>query len=181
MTLKILTVCTGNICRSPYIEYRLAHAAAAAGLEVQVDSAGTQATNGTPYHPHTLSLLEKQGIDASQGSSRYLTAAIARDYDLIIAAAEDHIPAIARTAPAAWRSCITLRHLASLNPEEIRPGTPIMGQAETKRVAQNASAGSFSISDPIGQPLAAFETMAASVDAALPHALRVIEKLAAEE
>lgn len=91
------------------------------------------------------------------------------------------MPAIARTAPAAWRSCIILTHLASLTPEEIRPGTPIMAQPETKRVAQNATAGYFSISDPIGQPLAAFEAMAASVDAALPHALRVIEKLAPEE
>ena len=38
---RIITVCTGNICRSPMAELMLAEAAAAAGLTgVDVDSAG---------------------------------------------------------------------------------------------------------------------------------------------
>ncbi len=38
---KVLTVCLGNICRSPTAEAALREAAAIAGLPLQVDSAGT--------------------------------------------------------------------------------------------------------------------------------------------
>ena len=38
---RVLTVCLGNICRSPTAEAALVEAASQAGLEVEVDSAGT--------------------------------------------------------------------------------------------------------------------------------------------
>ncbi len=42
-TLQLLTVCLGNICRSPTAEAAIAEAAAEAGLDVEVSSAGTSA------------------------------------------------------------------------------------------------------------------------------------------
>ena len=41
---SILVVCTGNVCRSPYIERRLRHELAGTGIEVT--SAGTRALVG---------------------------------------------------------------------------------------------------------------------------------------
>ena len=38
---RVLFVCLGNICRSPLAEAAFRHAAAEAGLDVEVDSAGT--------------------------------------------------------------------------------------------------------------------------------------------
>jgi hypothetical protein len=38
---RVLFVCTGNICRSPLAEAVLRHRAAAVGLAVEADSAGT--------------------------------------------------------------------------------------------------------------------------------------------
>ena len=64
-------VCLGNICRSPLAEAILQHRARAAGLDWEVDSAGT---NG--YHtgegPHRLSqkVALKNGIDISRQVSR---------------------------------------------------------------------------------------------------------------
>lgn len=40
-TMRILTVCLGNICRSPTAQAAIIEAATAAGLDVEVDSAGT--------------------------------------------------------------------------------------------------------------------------------------------
>lgn len=39
--MRILTVCLGNICRSPTAQAAIIEAAADAGLDVEVDSAGT--------------------------------------------------------------------------------------------------------------------------------------------
>ncbi len=39
--MRILTVCLGNICRSPTAQAAIIEAAEAAGLDVEVDSAGT--------------------------------------------------------------------------------------------------------------------------------------------
>ncbi|MFN7241836.1 MAG: protein-tyrosine-phosphatase, partial [Dietzia cercidiphylli] len=48
-----MTVCTGNMCRSPLAERLLSVRAAHAGLDVVADSAGTRAVNGVAIHPET--------------------------------------------------------------------------------------------------------------------------------
>lgn len=50
MAISVMTVCTGNMCRSPLAERLLASRAAAAGLDVVVDSAGTRAANLSLIH-----------------------------------------------------------------------------------------------------------------------------------
>lgn len=43
MTLSVLIVCLGNICRSPMGEAVLRHEATKRGIDIEVDSAGTGA------------------------------------------------------------------------------------------------------------------------------------------
>ncbi len=63
MSLNVLFVCLGNICRSPMAEAICAQQGQAAGLELHCDSAGT-----ANYHPNerpdyrTLDVLMEQGI-----------------------------------------------------------------------------------------------------------------------
>ncbi|MFT4024852.1 MAG: low molecular weight protein-tyrosine-phosphatase [Flavihumibacter sp.] len=95
--MKILMVCLGNICRSPLAEGILQQKAAAAGLNWQVDSAGT---NG--YHtgeaPHHLSqkVARSHGLDISQQSARRFVAADFDRYDFIYAMAGDVVDDIRR-------------------------------------------------------------------------------------
>ena len=97
--MKILMVCLGNICRSPLAEGILQHKADAAGLDWQVDSAGT---NG--FHigeaPHQLSqkVARHNGIDISAQRARRFTAADFQQYDKIYAMAGDVIDNIRRIA-----------------------------------------------------------------------------------
>lgn len=65
MTIAVMTVCTGNMCRSPLAERLLAARSAEAGLDVVVDSAGTHAANGVPIHSETLRVLRGYGGDGS--------------------------------------------------------------------------------------------------------------------
>ena len=41
MPYRVTFVCTGNICRSPMAEWVLRHHVAEEGLDVEVDSSGT--------------------------------------------------------------------------------------------------------------------------------------------
>ena len=90
LRMKILMVCLGNICRSPLAEGVLLQKVHAAGLDWQVDSAGT---NG--YHvneaPHYLSqrVAKKNGIDISKQLCRRFVAEDFDRFDMIYAMAGD--------------------------------------------------------------------------------------------
>ncbi len=92
-------VCLGNICRSPLAEGILKHRAQAAGLNWQVDSAGT---NG--YHvgeaPHRLSqkVAQLNGIDICQQRARRFVAEDFDRYDKIYAMADDVLEDMQRIA-----------------------------------------------------------------------------------
>ncbi len=72
--MKVLMVCLGNICRSPMAQGVLEAKVKAAGLDWQVDSAGT-----ANYHveepPHHLSqkVAKSYGVDISGQHGRQLT------------------------------------------------------------------------------------------------------------
>ncbi len=83
-------VCLGNICRSPLAEGILQKKAAAAGLQWEIDSAGT---NG--FHdgesPHKLSqkVATANGIDISEQISRQITQEDFLRYDRLYAMSDD--------------------------------------------------------------------------------------------
>lgn len=88
--MKILMVCLGNICRSPLAEGILQSKINDAGLDWEVDSAGT---NG--YHvgeaPHHLSqkVARKHGINIGNQVSRRFVAADFEKFDKIYVMAAD--------------------------------------------------------------------------------------------
>jgi len=89
-SMKILMVCLGNICRSPLAEGILQDKAVKAGLNWQVESAGTNGYHtGEPPHHLSIKVAQKNGIDISQQRSRIFTASDFEDYDVIYAMATD--------------------------------------------------------------------------------------------
>lgn len=80
--MRIMFVCTGNICRSPMGELLLTRYLS--GTTVQVSSAGT---HGLPMHqidPNSALLMESVGIEPSGFRSRRLTQPMAKSADLIL-------------------------------------------------------------------------------------------------
>ena len=64
MTLRILTVCLGNICRSPAAAAAILEAAETFGVDVEVDSAGTGSWHiGQPPHPDAIAAGKRVGLD----------------------------------------------------------------------------------------------------------------------
>jgi protein-tyrosine phosphatase len=81
----LLTVCLGNICRSPTAAAALVQAAAAAGVEVEVRSAGTGAYHlGEPPDQRMQAAAEAVGMPLG-GTAEQVDAAAIDDADLVLA------------------------------------------------------------------------------------------------
>lgn len=100
--LRVMTVCTGNICRSPMAEVVLRERLAEAGLEddVIIDSTGTTSYEvGAPMDPRARKILREAGYtdDAIAGHrARQVRADELADRDLVLAATTEHVHALHR-------------------------------------------------------------------------------------
>jgi protein-tyrosine phosphatase len=85
--MRILFVCTGNICRSPMAKGVMRKLVADRGLadRVVIDSAGTGGWQvGEPPDPRAVAAAAARGY-ALDGVARQVAAADFRDFDLIVA------------------------------------------------------------------------------------------------
>ena len=109
--VEIITVCTGNICRSPFAEIVLRDRLA--GLPVVVASAGTHAVVGAPLPAAMAIGASTRGLDATH-AARQVTADMLRTPDLVLGLARDHRRAVATLAPRSGRKALTLLELARI-------------------------------------------------------------------
>jgi protein-tyrosine-phosphatase len=115
--VKVLFVCTANICRSPSAEL-LARAFGAGDMEF--GSAGTHARDGEPINPDMAAVLPA-GLETSTFRSRRLRPAMVDEADLVAtmeAGQRDHVLA---ELPAASGKVFTLGQLVQAV-EGARPG-----------------------------------------------------------
>ncbi len=94
-----MTVCTGNICRSPMAAIVLRDRFAAAGLDVVVDSAGTSdEERGNPVDPRARRVLERHGYAVPTHRARRVAAEDLHSRDLVLAMTATHLHALERVA-----------------------------------------------------------------------------------
>lgn len=119
-TFAVLTVCTGNVCRSPAAE-RLLAARLGPGSGVVVTSAGTGALVGAGIPRPMAELVAGAGASPDAFASRQLTEQMVRDSDLVLALTRSHRARVVDLWPGAVRRTFTLRELARLA-EAVGPG-----------------------------------------------------------
>lgn len=99
MTPRVLVVCTGNICRSPMGEIVLKEAAAAAGLDVVVHSAGVSGEEeGNPIDRRARRVLDSAGYPVHDHRAHQVRPGELEDYDLVLAMTSQHLGALHRRA-----------------------------------------------------------------------------------
>jgi protein-tyrosine phosphatase len=82
--LRVLVVCAGNICRSPAAEAAIATEASGAGIEIEVDSAGTGSWHiGEPPHHKMVEAGERAGLTLA-GRARKFTSVDYDRFDVIL-------------------------------------------------------------------------------------------------
>ena len=87
MSIRVLFVCHGNICRSPMAEYVMKDLVEKAGLAAQfhIESAATSREElGNPVYPPARRKLAEHGIACGGHAARQLTKSDYREFDLLI-------------------------------------------------------------------------------------------------
>ncbi|MFU8945395.1 low molecular weight phosphatase family protein [Mycetocola zhadangensis] len=114
---SILTVCSGNICRSPIAEQML-RAGLRAYDAVTVTSAGTVGLVGERMDERALNLAQSFGVtDAAKHVARELSEQQIRDADVVFAMSREHRRAIVQLYPRASRYTFTMREFARIAAE----------------------------------------------------------------
>ena len=113
--VRILTVCTGNICRSPVAERLLQ-----AGLDqvvpggFQVASAGTRALVGEPMQPISADIVRTFGGNPEGFAARQLTPKILRGVDLVLTMTSGHRGEVLQLDASLLKRTFTIREFARM-------------------------------------------------------------------
>ena len=83
---RILTLCIGNICRSPLAEALLAHHLP----QHQVWSAGLGALVGQPADPLSQLIAQEHGLDISRHRAQQVTSIMCQQADVILVMEQSH-------------------------------------------------------------------------------------------
>jgi len=117
-TAHVLIVCTGNICRSPFIErllqYQLDQRRSGSDGRVIVRSAGTGALAGSAMDGQAAAQLVAHGGDPTGFRARDLTPALIDEADLVLTATRAHRGKVALMSPKVLRRVFTFCDFADL-------------------------------------------------------------------
>lgn len=178
---QILVVCTGNICRSPFVE-RMLRASLPGSFEVT--SAGTAALVGEPMDPEAAERLRRHGGDSEGFVARQLTALMVAGADLVLTATRAHRAAVASLQPSSLPYLFTLGDFSDLAagaeitltplPEASRVAQVTRVVADRRGLVPPRDASDVDIVDPYRRHGQVFDAMAQGVLASLPPVLRLL-------
>ena len=185
----LLTVCTGNICRSPIAERVAAHELRRGlppgqAARFRVHSAGTHGLEGWEVNPPAAARLAALGIDSLDFRARRLVEEMVADADLVLTATRAHRSAAISLVPRAAARTFTLREFARLvslvdvdalpADDPVERGRSLVAAAARQRGMIWVPPEEDDIADPYGGPDAVFERCAVEIADALRVPMRVI-------
>jgi protein-tyrosine phosphatase len=195
---RLLYVCTGNICRSPFAEILTRHLligrlGGRVAASFQISSAGVQGVVGSAIHPATRHELSPWGLHrtaADRFVARQLRSEMITGAHLVLGANTRHRSAVIEREPGALTTSFSIREFARLaaevDPADL-PADPVarahelVEQVRKRRgVSPPSLPDADRVPDPMGRPQQAHheaaelirEAVTTIVDAIAPPRVR---------
>ena len=185
----VLSVCTGNICRSPLVERLFAAGLRSrlgtAPVDLVVRSAGTWGLEGSAMEPFAASALRALGGDDEGFLARELAADMIAEANLVLCATREHRAAAVAMVPRAAARTFTVREFdrlcSGIEPADL-PSEPLAERAAAlvraaagrRGLIRPERPGDDDLPDPIGAPASVFTTSAGQIEAALRRPLDLL-------
>jgi protein-tyrosine phosphatase len=168
--MRVLFVCTGNICRSPTAERLAVAFAREGGFELTASSAGTQGLTGHAMDPTAALVLSQLGGDPEGFVARRLTPAITADAELVLTLTASHRDAVLALSPRHMRRTFTLLEASSL--AAASGARSVAALADARAVH---SVETLDIGDPYRRDPSVYEEAGELIAASLPNVLRLAQ------
>ncbi|MDW6003104.1 low molecular weight protein-tyrosine-phosphatase [Vibrio mangrovi] len=107
---KILIVCAGNICRSPYAEKRLQQLMPSCDISSAGLVTEKSALTDSPVSAEAQNIAGTLGIDLTGHRARQVTAVMLSSCDLILAMSQNQIDTLARMFPESRHKVMLFGH-----------------------------------------------------------------------
>ena len=188
---RILVVCTGNICRSPFIErllqHRLDERRSGPDQAILVRSAGTSALTGWEMNDRAARQLVAYGGDPAGFKARDLTPELISWSHLVLTATRTHRGQVSAMYPKAMRQVFTFCDFADLvagvdglsaRVTHVDPGVWVHQVTEVAAASRGLNPplepAQADIVDPFGREDGVFATMAQQIVASMPAVVRAL-------
>ena len=171
--LRVLFVCTANICRSPSMQLMADHLA---GGALEVSSAGTHGYDGHPMNTEMTGPLLARGVPAAgveSFASRPLTPDLVAGADLVLTAEEAHRRFVVEAQPGAARTVFTLgQFAAAVGDADDATGTDLVRAIGSRAHGDR----SHDLADPYGRGPEAAERCAQQIEQMLRVVVPVLTR-----
>lgn len=148
--MKIMFICTGNICRSAMAEAMLKKMLKDKKIEnVEVYSCGTYAQTGDVPTLDAIEVMEEYGIDLKAHRATNIKESNIEEMDIILCATLSHKGAVISLYPELSKKVFTMKEYANFKDD-------------------------YNISDPWGYGIAVYRKCAAEIEQCLEKIVKVI-------
>lgn len=159
--MKIVFVCTGNLCRSPMAEVLMLDAFGRRGCAgIEVSSVGTWAYEGHPAMPEAVDMMRSLEIDLSEHRSHAVVEHEMEAADLIVVMTSVHVRELTNLAPGARDKVVMLKELTEIEMSSVPEAGREQRLAALLGGKRPEPRRSLDVDDPIGLPQSVYERCA---------------------
>lgn len=170
--MRILFVCTGNLCRSPMAEGLLRDKLARRRVaDVEVLSAGTWGVDGEAPTALARAVMADRGIDVAGQRAASLESGDVAVADLVVAMTTVHRREIEERSVEAADKVVLLNELHEMTSTGATPEARI---ASLRAQARPPYRRALDVDDPMGLPIGVYERCAEILDAGIERLVELV-------